>query len=150
MAADQTNPRRDHIPGRPGALGRRPARKVVIGAGLVAYSWAAGGMAPFTGRSLLSVLVPGAVLGAIAYGRPPVRIPPPQDMDVAGFSYWAIGVAVLLEWEAAAVFSGSKWWHPSLTDLVNPLIGTHVMHSSAMLVWLLGGCALVRLPGGRR
>ena len=53
-------------------------------------------------------------------------------------------MAVLLEWEASAVFSGSKWWHPSLTDLVNPLIGTHVTRSAAMLVWLLGGWALVR------
>lgn len=150
MAGDQTNPWRNHLPARLGTLGRRPARKVVIGAGLIGYSWVAGGMAPFTGRSLLSVLVPGAVLGAIAYGRPPERIRPPQDMDLAGFSYWAIGVAVLLEWEAASVLSGSKWWHPSLTDLVNPLIGPHVARSGAMLVWLLGGWALVRLPGGRR
>ena len=94
------------------------------------YSWIAGGLAPFTNRSLFSVLVPGAVLGAIAYGRPPERIPAPADMDVAGFSYWAIGVAVLLEWEAASVFSGSRWWHPSLTDLVNPLIGPHLMRST--------------------
>jgi hypothetical protein len=84
------------------------------------------------------------VLGAIAFGRPPERVPAPERMDVAGFSYWAIGVAVLLEWEASAVFSGSKWWHPSLTDLINPLIGSHLMRSAAMLVWLLGGWALVR------
>ncbi|MGH3410170.1 MAG: hypothetical protein ACRDRJ_47890 [Streptosporangiaceae bacterium] len=116
----------------------------MIGAGLVTYSWVAGGLAPFTSRSLMSVLVPGAALGVIAYGHPPERIKPPRSIDVAGISYWATGVAVLLEREASAVFSGSRWWRPSLTDLVNPLIGTHVTRSAAMLVWLLGGWALVR------
>jgi hypothetical protein len=93
-------PRRDHIPGRLDTLGRRPTRKVVVGAGLVAYSWLAGGTAPFTDRSLISVLVPEAVLGAIAYGRPTERIASPESIDLAGFLFWAIGVAVLLEWEA--------------------------------------------------
>jgi hypothetical protein len=106
MSADQTNSRR--------VLGPVPAvvRKGVIGAGLVTYAWVASAMPPFSARSLLGVLVPGAVLGAIAYGLPPERIRPPERIDVAGFSYWAIGVALLFEWEASAVLSGSSWWHP--------------------------------------
>jgi hypothetical protein len=125
-------------------LGPRPARKLAVGAGLAGYSWLAGGLAPFTGRSLLSVLVPGAVLGAIAYGRPPRRIPAPERLDVAGFSYWAIAVALLLEWEASAVFGGSTPSHPSLTNLIDPLIHTHPAKAAAILVWLVSGWALVR------
>lgn len=144
MTADDQAPWRDRFsPGgsRPAGL---PVRKIAIGAGLVAYCWAAGSLAPFTTRSLISVLVPGAVLGAIAYGRPPERIPAPDRIEVAGFSYWAIAVAALFEWEASAFISGSHWWHPSLTELVDPLIAPHPMKSAAMLAWLLSGWALVR------
>jgi hypothetical protein len=122
----------------------RPVRTVVVGAGLVAYAWVASAMAPFSTRALIGVLLPGAVLGAIAYGRPPERIPAPQTMDVAGFSYWAIAVAVLLEWEASAVLSGSQWRHPSLTEVISPLIAPHPLRTAAMLAWLAGGWALVR------
>jgi hypothetical protein len=100
-------------------------RKAAIGAALAGYAWVAGGLAPFTSRSLLSVLLPGAVLGAIAYGRPPERIPPPRRVEVAGFSYWAIGVAALFEWEASAFIGGPAWQHPSLTQLIDPLIAPH-------------------------
>ena len=138
MAAEDLHPAAAARPGR------RIARKAAAGAVLAGYSWLAGTLAPFTTRSLLSVLLPGAVLGAIAYGRPPERIPAPATMDVAGFSYWLIAVAALLEWEASAFISGSHWWHPSLTELITPLIAPHPLKSAAICVWLLGGWALVR------
>ncbi len=125
-------------------LGARPARNAVIAAGLVAYAWILGGTAPFTTKALLGVLLPGAVLGMIAYGRPPERIPPPASVDVAGFSYWIIGIALLFEWEAAAVRDNSPPWHPSLTDLINPLLGPHAVKSAAIVVWLLAGWGLVK------
>jgi hypothetical protein len=146
--ADEINPTRRGTRGWRAARDWRAAhgtaRKAVLAVGLAGYAWVAGALTPFTAKSLLSVLVPGAVLGAIAYGRAPRRIPPPQAMDIAGFSYWAIGAAVLLEWEASAVISGSTWHHPSLTQLVSPLIGPHPVKSAAMLAWLLSGWALVR------
>ena len=80
-----------------------------------------GGTSPFSLKALLGVLLPGAVLGVIAYGRPPERFPAPESVDITGFSLWIICVALLFEWEAAAVRDGSPTWHPSLTDLVNPL-----------------------------
>jgi hypothetical protein len=78
-------------------LGARPGRNAVIAAGLVGYAWILGGTAPFSMKALLGVLLPGAVLGVIAYGRPPERIPPPRSVDVAGFSYWIICIALLFE-----------------------------------------------------
>jgi hypothetical protein len=148
MAADDVS--RSHgrigrghgVPGRPG--GRRLVRKLVIGAGLAAYSWAAASAAPFTTIALLCVLLPGAVLAVIAIWRPPARIPPPDRLDVTGFSYWAICVVALFEWEASAFKDNSPWWHPSLTDLINPLIAPHPLKSAAILLWLLAGWALVR------
>ena len=68
-------------------LGARPARNAVIGAGLIAYAWIVGGTAPFGMKALAGVMLPGAVLGVIAYARPPERIPAPESVDLAGFSY---------------------------------------------------------------
>jgi hypothetical protein len=147
-AAGQAGPERETGRDRPVSmpvlLVRRPLRKVAVGTGLAAYSWVAGSAAAFSAESLLSVLLPGAVMGFIAYGRPPQRIPPPESIDVAGFSYWVIVIAALFEWEAAAFRSGAKWWHPSLTALVNPIIQPHPVKSAAIMLWLLSGWALVK------
>jgi len=56
----------------------------------------------------------------------------------------AICIAATLEWEASAFRSGSHPWHPSLTQLIGPLIQPHPVRSGAFLVWLLAGWALVR------
>jgi hypothetical protein len=148
MAADDVSRPQGH-PGRgPEAprlpAGGRLARKLVIGAALAAYSWAAASTAAFTTGALLVVLLPGAVIAVIAVWRPRARIPQPGRMDVTGFSYWAICVAALFEWEASAFKDNSSWWHPALTDLINPLIVPHPLKSAAILIWLLAGWALVR------
>jgi hypothetical protein len=124
-------------------LGARPARNALIGAAMIGYAWLLGGSAPFSTRALLGVLLPGAVLGVIAYARPPERIPPPESVDMAGFSYWVICIALLFEWEASAVRDDSPG-HPSLTDLINPLIDPHPIKAAAIVVWLLAGWSLVK------
>jgi hypothetical protein len=133
--------------GRP-ALSRRlrnPAlRKAAVAAGLIGYSWFAAGTMPFTTSALLIVLVPGAVLAVIAYVRPPKRIPPPDRMNLAGFSYWAIAVGALFEWEASAFKDGAPSWHPALTTLIDPVLGTRPVKAAGILIWLLAGWALVR------
>lgn len=122
----------------------RPARDTVIAAVLLGYAWVLGGLHPFTMNSLVGVLIPGFVIGAIAYGRPPERIPPPEKLDITGTSYWLIAVAALFEWEASAFKDNSAPWHPALTTLINPLIGPHMLKSAAVVVWLMVGWGLVR------
>ncbi|HUL28040.1 MAG TPA: hypothetical protein VLW44_19955 [Streptosporangiaceae bacterium] len=134
---------RPGFPLRPGRRGSR-VRAAAIGAVLAGYAWAAGSAAPFSTTALVCVLIPGVVLAAIAYGWPPRRIPPPDRLDATGMSYWVIVVAALFEWEASAFRDNSLPWHPSLTDLVNPLIGPHIVKSAAILLWILAGWALVR------
>ena len=124
--------------------GARPARNAVIGIGLISYAWILAGAAPFSMKALLGVLLPGAVLGGIAYWRPPERIPPPESVDATGFSYWIICIALLFEWEASAFRDNSPSWHPALTDLINPLLGPHPVKCAAIVVWLLAGWALVK------
>jgi hypothetical protein len=146
----------DDVSQRPGRSGRwpgaprwplrngHPVRDTLIGVTLVSYAWVLAGLAPFTMKSLLGVLLPGAVIGALAYGRPPERIPAPEKLDITGMSYWLIAVAVLFEWEASAYKDNSDPWHPALTTLINPLLGPHLVKSAAVLIWLLVGWGLVR------
>jgi hypothetical protein len=148
MAADDVSRPHGRLGRGPGAprlpAGGRLARKLVVSAGLAAYSWAAAGTAAFTTGALLVVLLPGAVIAAVAVWGPPARIPPPDRLDVTGLWYWVICVAALFEWEASAFRDNSLWWHPALTDLINPLIAPHPLKSAAILLWLLAGWALVR------
>ena len=125
-------------------FGQRPGLGVLAVLGLTGYAWFASGLPAFSGRALAGVFIPGAALGLIAYGRPPERIPAPDRLDVTGFSYWAICVAALLEWEASAFRDNSLPWHPSLTGLIDPLIQPHPVRGAAFLVWLLAGWALIR------
>jgi hypothetical protein len=115
----------------------------VVGAAVVGYAWLLAGTAPFSTKALLGVLLPGAMLGVVTFARPPERIAPPASVDVAGLSYWVICIALLFEWEASAVRNGSAS-HPSLTDLVNPLIAPHPVKTAAIVAWLLAGWALVK------
>jgi hypothetical protein len=125
-------------------LGPRPARKLLVGGIVVAYAWVASASAPFSTRALISVLVPGAIVAAIAYGRPPERIPAPESLDVGGFSYWIVALALLFEWEASAFRAGALWWHPTLTDLINPMLTPHPVRGAAFVLWLGAGWGLVR------
>ena len=133
----QELPRRQRL-GRPALLPRQPSR------GLGNYSWFAAGTEPFTISALLIVLVPAAALFVIAYVRPPKRIPPPERLHLTGFSYWAISVGALFEWEASAFKDGAPSWHPALTTLIDPVLGTRPVKAAGILIWLLAGWALVR------
>jgi hypothetical protein len=101
-------------PGQPAAArwpggSPRPVLGTLAVLGLAGYAWVASGLPPFSGRALVGVLIPGAALGLVGYGRPPDRIPAPERIDVTGFSYWAICVAALLEWEASAIWLLAGW-----------------------------------------
>jgi hypothetical protein len=146
MATEEAPQWPDRPPGRlrlP-ALSPRQTRQGLIGAALVIYSWFAGTTTPFTRNALLIVLVPGAVAGMIAYGRPAQRIPPPESLDLTGSTYWLIAIAALFEWEASAFRDFTNTWHPPLSDLINPVLGLHPVKAVAVLAWLLAGWGLVR------
>ena len=150
MARDGTpTAQRDHPSRWPRHLARprrnvHPVFAVAIGAVLVVYAWVDGAAVPFSRGAFLGVVIPGALLGIIAVGRPPQRIPPPEELDVIGMSYWVICLAAFFEWEASAWRDSSWPWHPSFTNLLDPLLAPHLIKSAAILVWVMAGWALVR------
>jgi hypothetical protein len=117
---------------------------VGVAAGLAVYAWVTAAAAPFSRGALAGVVIPGAVLGAIAAMRPPERIPPPDELNMVGMSYWMICLTAFFEWEASAWRDNSWPWHPSFTNLIDPVMGPHLIKSVAILVWILAGWALVR------
>ena len=126
---------------------RRPARLALLAlilTGLAVYAWVAAAAAPFSRGALVGMVIPGAALGLIAFGRPPERIPPPAELDMIGMSYWLICLAAFFEWEASAWRDSSWPWHPSFTNLIDPLLAPHLIKTAAILVWMLAGWALVR------
>lgn len=129
-------------PGRPRV--RRAARSAVVGTSVAGYSWLAGMFAPFTMTSLISVMIPVAVIGAIACRSPLRRIPAPRQLDITGVSYWAIAVLTFFEWEAAGYRDGSQWWHPTLSIVLAPWLRHHVVKSAAFAAWLMAGWGLVK------
>lgn len=135
-------------PGRGGNVGRartrRGARIALIGTGVAGYSWVAGTLASFSLASLISVLIPIAVLGTIAYRLGPRRIPAPRRLDITGASVWALVVIMIFEWEAAGFRDGSQWWHPTLSMVLSPWMGNHLLKSAAFAAWLLAGLGLAR------
>jgi hypothetical protein len=144
-----TNPARSEHPGRwrQVARPRRPAQLALLAlilTGLAVYAWVAAAAAPFSRGALVAVVIPGAVLGVIAYGRPPERIAPPAELDIVGMSYWGICLAAFFEWEASAWRDSSWPWHPSFTNLIGPLLAPHLVKTVAILLWMLAGWALVR------
>ena len=148
MATNPARARSDH-PGRwrQVARPRRPAHLALLAlifTGLAVYAWLAAAAAPFSRGALMGVVIPGAVLGLIAFGRPPERIPPPAELDMIGMSYWVICLAAFFEWEASAWRDNSWPWHPSFTNLLDPLLAPHLIKTAAILLWMLAGWALVR------
>ena len=145
-------------PGRPVADGKqgRAARwwppgsrrisgpRLALSLILFGYAWLAATTRPFTFMSLLVVLLPGAVVAGVAIWGPPDRIEAPDRLDIAGFSWWLVIIAVLFEWETAGFRDNSPWWHPSLTELVNPIIAPYPLRSIAFFLRLITGWALVR------
>lgn len=138
----EEHPGRGEQPAR--AQTRRRARIAIISTGVAGYSWLAGMFAPFTAASLVSVLIPVAGLGAIAYRWPPKRIPPPRRLNITGVSYWAIAVMMFFEWEAAGYRDGSHWWHPTLSIVLSPLLHEHIVKSAGFAAWLMAGWGLVK------
>lgn len=123
---------------------RPSGQRLALSAVLFGYAWLAATTRPFTFMSLLVVLLPGAVVAGVAIWGPPDRIEAPDRLDIAGFSWWLVIIAVLFEWEAAGFRDNSPWWHPSLTELVNPIIAPYPLRSVAFFLWLITGWALVR------
>jgi hypothetical protein len=150
--------RRQGAPGGepPAAPGSRaterllPARRtsaLVVG-GLL-YSVAAGGLARFTWPAMVAVVVPGIVGVMSAWYAAPRPSAEAAPIQAGGAAAWAAVFVALALWELGTwllqptLTTGSPA-HPTISVLLDPLLGSSPGRSVGFAAWLALGWFLVR------
>jgi hypothetical protein len=142
VAAGQPGPR---WVGRFGSDRLPPA--LVIG-GLL-YAAAAGGLARFSWPAVVAVAGPGLVGVLSAWRSPPrpsVEVPP---IHASGAAAWVAVFVLLALWELSALLLQPALTidspaHPTISVLLDPVLGSHLGRSVGFAVWLALGWFLVR------
>lgn len=130
-------------------MGAVPAQRSAV-RGIAAFLtlgvvvWTAGTFHSFTWQAATSVLLAGIVMAVAALSEP--RTPPmaPAELRPRGVTYWLICTFAFFEWEVAAAVDGAAGNHPTLSQLLDPVLDTHPGRSAAYLLWLYAGWGLVR------
>jgi hypothetical protein len=127
-----------------------PARltPALVIAGLL-YSVAAGGLARFSWPAMVAVAVPGVVGVTSAWHAvpgPPAEAAPIQEGRTAG---WAAVFGALALWELSAwllqpTLTSGSLAHPTISFLLDPLLGSQPGRSVGFAAWLALGWFLVR------
>jgi hypothetical protein len=123
---------------------RTPA--LVIG-GLL-YAMAAGGLARFSWPAMVAVAVPG-VLGVTSAWRagpgPPAEAAPPQGRGAAAWAavFVALGLWELGSWLLQPTLATGSPAHPTISLLLDPVLGSQPGRSVGFAAWLALGWFLV-------
>lgn len=119
-----------------------------LAAAAVGYAALASGLDVRTWPAEVAVLVPAAVVTALALARPPSPVSVDEPVRRAAV-VWGVLVGAALLWEAWAFFHQPAWnvasvTHPSLSSLVEPALDVRPVRFTAWLLWLAAGWRLVR------
>ena len=98
---------------------------------------------PFT----VAIVLVGSVAVVIAWRGPLIRNV--DLLDPRGAVAWAVVFVALGLWELAALlmqpsFITDSWEHPTLSTLMDSVLGSHPARSISIFVWLLVGGSLIR------
>jgi hypothetical protein len=111
--------------------------------GLVAYTWWAVGLAPFSAQATAAVVLAGVAAMAVGQRqRRPRRSP--ADGDVSRIAPWAVLAAVAGAWQLAAYLQHPRADHPTVSSLANELLDSHPARAAAFLVWIAAAWWLAR------
>jgi hypothetical protein len=110
-------------------------------AALLAFTWWATGLRPFTGLAYAVVVGSGvvAMLWGSRHRRPPVR-----SWPAAGLLAWAVLLLVLAAWQVAAFVQHPRYQHPTLSSLANVVLEPRAVRAMAVALWLVAAARLAR------
>lgn len=114
-----------------------------IGAAVL-YCWVVAGFGSFTSSSTIAILGTGLVALVVAFACPPPRIATTKPLSKVGVSVW---VAILASFSIQEVLNdilGSTRAHPTLSVLMDPFLGVHVVRAIALAIWIRVGWVLLR------
>jgi hypothetical protein len=109
---------------------------------LVGFALVAALARPLTAPAAVAVLAPGVLLLGVRARRP---VPPPPGgarLRAAAVVWTALGVAVAGWWLVAFAW-GNDAQHPTLSLLLDPVLGTYPGRLAGWLAWLGAGRWLV-------
>lgn len=118
---------------------------------MVAYSWWAAGVRPFTSTADVAVAVPGGLI-TLAAGWQLLR----SRQAVPGrgrvqWRPWAALVLALFVLEMFEYLESPRSSHPTMSSIADDIMGTHAGRAAMFVGWLLmGGWLLRRLAGRAR
>ena len=114
---------------------------------ILALSWVAAGLRPFTQPMNVAVAVPALIVVGLSWrwsglgkGADAERPAP------AGIAVWVTLLVLLTAWELAAYVSSPREAHPTLSSISDSLMSVHVGRAAAFLGWLVVGWALFLRP----
>jgi len=123
-----------------------PVRLLLAAAALV-YAVVVGGFERYSWPVTVAIVLVGSVAVVIAWRGPLIR-----DVDLPdprGAVAWAVVFVALGLWELAALLmqpslTTDSWEHPTLSTLMDSVLGSHPARSISIFVWLLVGGSLIR------
>jgi hypothetical protein len=115
-------------------------RRVAVAGVLVAYALVAARCRPLTEPALVAVLAAGLPLCWIGVRRRPRRSPPAGGRSAA---VWLGVGALAVAYELGLWLGPDDAAHPTLSTLVDPLLGTYPGRVAGYLLWLGAGAWLV-------
>jgi hypothetical protein len=110
-------------------------------AAVLAFTWWATGLRPFTGVAYAVVV--GSGLAAMLWGRRHRR-PPVRSWPAGGLVVWAALGLALAAWQAAAFVQHPRYQHPTLSSLANVVLEPHAVRAVAVALWLVAAARLAR------
>lgn len=130
------------VPDAAPARGRTLAVAAVIVVAL-GYSWVAGHLTTFSRPAEVATFVPG-LLAVVVAARITPRSSCRPDRSTRGWLAWWLILLALTAIEVVALALGATHSHPTISDLVNPLLSTTPGRAAAFALWLGFGYWLIR------
>jgi hypothetical protein len=136
-----------------GVVDARLVRFGLILVFVLAFSWIAAGLRPFTQPMNAAVALPAVVVLVVSWRRSNFGKSTGDDTvrpPASAIAIWVLLLVALTAWELAAYASSDRHDHPTLSSISDSLMSVHIGRAAAFLGWLVVGWVLFLRPKAAR
>lgn len=109
----------------------------------VVFSWIVAGFGSFNLESTIAVVGAGLGFLVVAFAWPPPRTRPTRPLTKRAVMLWTLVIGSFSVQEIINDALGSKPPHPTLSILMDPVLGNHLARAVAILIWLRFGWVML-------